>query len=221
MRRASEEVKNQAHQLHDQGLSLRKIAEKVGFSEGAVWGWINPDAVQRSRDRNRERQNQRRNEAFHERYWGDAEFRQNRLASDREAHKRRYADNPEKFREKSLLRYYDHLEQYMLSNARKRARDRDLEFCLSLEEIIIPDCCPYLGIPIIRERGGLRPDSPSLDRIDPTKGYISGNVIVVSHMANAMKNSASPLEFIAMAKRLEKLIQTDERFDQYRINGGL
>ena len=40
---------------------------------------------------------------------------------------------------------------------------------------------------------GPRPieNSPSLDRIDPTKGYVKGNVWIISHKANVFKSYAT------------------------------
>ena len=40
--------------------------------------------------------------------------------------------------------------------------------------------------------GKQQPNSPSLDRIDSTKGYIPGNVMIMSTLANKMKQNATP-----------------------------
>lgn len=48
-----------------------------------------------------------------------------------------------------------------------------------------------------REIGFDAPQTASLDRIDSTKGYLSGNVQWVHVSVNRMKNSFSQNEFIA------------------------
>jgi len=55
--------------------------------------------------------------------------------------------------------------------------------------------CPVLKIKLdwgMSGRTGDRTKSPSLDRIDSTKGYIKGNVRIISNLANSMKNNATP-----------------------------
>jgi len=85
----------------------------------------------------------------------------------------------------------DTTEYIMFINARRRAGISGLEFGLELEDIIIPEFCPVLGIRL--ERGIDKPvdTSPSLDRIDPSKGYIKENIAVISYRANRLKNSFS------------------------------
>jgi hypothetical protein len=73
-----------------------------------------------------------------------------------------------------------------------------LDFDLTVDDVVIPDVCPLLGIKLQwrgRNDGKTHADSPSLDRKDSTKGYTKDNVWVISHRANTIKNSASPEEF--------------------------
>jgi hypothetical protein len=49
--------------------------------------------------------------------------------------------------------------------------------------------------------------SPSLDRIDNNKGYIKGNVEVISWKANIMKSNASPEELVEFAKAILEKFQ--------------
>jgi hypothetical protein len=85
----------------------------------------------------------------------------------------------------------------MVRAARCRAKKSRIPFNISYADIIIPDKCPYLSIPIILPNyvlGSCGPSSrnaPSLDRIVPEKGYVVGNVEVISHLANTMKQDAS------------------------------
>ena len=76
----------------------------------------------------------------------------------------------------------------LLSSAKSRAMKSNLDFNLELIDIIIPEFCPILGIKLNKNRIKFGPDSPSLDRVDTTKGYIKGNVKVISHRANTMKS---------------------------------
>lgn len=95
-----------------------------------------------------------------------------------------------------------HINRYMLTRAKQRAERNGLEFNLELEDIVIPDICPLLEVPIVL---GTKEDyeySPSLDRIDNTKGYVKGNVWVISKKANSMKNSASPQELSNFCKNI-------------------
>jgi hypothetical protein len=57
-----------------------------------------------------------------------------------------------------------------------------------------PEFCPVFGCKLIYGAvGGGRgwPNSASLDRIDNTKGYIPGNVAIISLRANCIKRDAS------------------------------
>lgn len=88
-------------------------------------------------------------------------------------------------------------EQKMWNSAKWRANKGELEFDIDIEDIKIPDRCPVLGIEL--EPGGENQDnSPSLDRMDPSKGYVKGNVKVISYRANMIKSNATSDEIEAV-----------------------
>ena len=92
----------------------------------------------------------------------------------------------------------------IISSSRNRARKCGYAFDLTVEDIVIPDRCPILGIPLrlkawAGETGGTD-NSPSLDRIDPSKGYVRGNIRVVSNRANTLRNNAT-LKELALVYR--------------------
>jgi len=92
----------------------------------------------------------------------------------------------------------------MFLGARERSKKKNLEFTITKEDIIIPDVCPLLEIKLDSEIKD-RIHSPSLDRIDSSKGYIKGNVWVISNRANTLKNDASLQELKTLVENLEKL----------------
>jgi hypothetical protein len=92
----------------------------------------------------------------------------------------------------------------MLEAARIRAKRAGVPCTIGVEDIIIPDACPFLGTPLVFGTRAFHDASPSLDRLRPELGYVPGNVIVCSHRANWIKHNATPdeLEQIAAALRL-------------------
>lgn len=77
---------------------------------------------------------------------------------------------------------------YWITNLRIRARKMGLPFNLTKEDLPVPDLCPVLKIPLIFASGGKpTPNSPSADRVDNSKGYIKGNVRIISFKANRAK----------------------------------
>jgi hypothetical protein len=89
----------------------------------------------------------------------------------------------------------------MLHRAQQRSRKGGILCTIEKGDIKIPEVCPILGIPLVRSHGkGASRSSPSLDRKNPLLGYVKGNIQVISHQANTMKNNASPEEILAFGK---------------------
>jgi hypothetical protein len=89
--------------------------------------------------------------------------------------------------------------------AKRRAGQHKIKFNIKVEDIVIPDVCPVLKIPIYRDTDGLCANSPSLDRIDPSKGYVKGNIRVISFRANTLKNNATLKELTMLLADARKL----------------
>lgn len=96
-----------------------------------------------------------------------------------------------RFQERKMLYNDNHINKYLWFEARKRAKEKGLEFTIEPRHIIVPDICPISLVAMERNRGKLGPNSYSLDRIDSSKGYIPGNVAVISFKANQIKNNFS------------------------------
>lgn len=101
-----------------------------------------------------------------------------------------YKNNKQKVLTLRKQRYKENLQKVLYKSAKDRAKKKNIPFNIDIEDIIIPEKCPVFGFKF--EIGTKdKQKSPSLDRIIPEKGYVKGNIIVVSLKANTMKNNAS------------------------------
>lgn len=97
----------------------------------------------------------------------------------------------------------------VVSSMRHRAKKHNIPFNITAKYLasITPEFCPVLGIPLLRStNGGATRNSPSVDRIVPELGYVEGNVIVVSMLANSVRSSATPDEIEAVATFYRRLL---------------
>jgi hypothetical protein len=86
-----------------------------------------------------------------------------------------------------------------LMGAKTRAKLKGVPFEILASDILIPDKCPVLGIPLVwGDR--LTNNTPSIDRVIPEKGYVKGNCVVISMKANRLKNNASEDDLRAILK---------------------
>lgn len=123
--------------------------------------------------------------------------------------KQNYKNNGHKFRKNYQFRYHARtIEQQAYINARGRALREGVPFTITLEDI--PPCdgiCPITLEPIFRSKGLHFNNSPSLDRIDNSKGYEPGNIRVISYRANSRKGDLSYEEI----KRLWDYVNDNRR----------
>lgn len=67
--------------------------------------------------------------------------------------------------------------------------------------------CPALGIKMKWNSSPHTGNSPSLDRIDPSKGYVRGNLAWISERANTMKHDGTLEELEKLTKWLKKQVK--------------
>lgn len=89
----------------------------------------------------------------------------------------------------------------MWRRAKARATKYNIPFDIDVSDIVIPEFCPVLGVPLVvfKGRSGGEDNSPALDRVDNSQGYVKGNILVISHLANMMKSSANPEQLVKFA----------------------
>ena len=110
--------------------------------------------------------------------------------------KARRISSKEQFRQYDLNKAHNNYEGILFQSTKAD----NIEHTISKHDIIIPDKCPYLDVPLTRLHGqGQLPTNASIDRIDNSKGYIKGNIQVISKLANRMKNHATKEQLIAFA----------------------
>lgn len=108
--------------------------------------------------------------------------------------------------EESRKKYYSskkgHLSAFK-AHAMQRAKISNLPFDIDLNYLteIATKCCPIFKQEFRwgRHKGKPNDFTPSLDRIVPELGYVKGNVVFISVLANRIKNNATEKELYAVA----------------------
>jgi hypothetical protein len=119
------------------------------------------------------------------------------------ARKRYYEKNKHRWKEYSKKYRSEESGQAkaILSGCKHRAKAKSLDFNLEISDILpFPTICPVLGIEILLGQDKNSPNSPSIDRIDNTKGYTKDNIKVISLRANSLKGGAT-------LEELDKILQ--------------
>lgn len=91
------------------------------------------------------------------------------------------------------------------NNKAKLRKELSIEYYKSL----LVTHCPLLGLKLTYANcaGNNTPQNyATLDKIDPTKGYVPGNVQILSYRANTLKNSATLEELKLIVQNWEKQI---------------
>lgn len=95
-----------------------------------------------------------------------------------------------------------------LSDARRRAKKKNLQFNIDADYLnsIFPKdfICPILGYLMVPGKNKSTNTSPSLDRINPSSGYVKGNVEFVCLLANRMMSNAHGPDLVRFAKWIDK-----------------
>jgi hypothetical protein len=122
-----------------------------------------------------------------------------------------YDDNIVYNREVLLLRQQRRPLARLIAVAKYRAKQYNLEFNIKESDLELPIYCPILELKLEYSPRERLDNSYSLDRVDPSKGYVKGNVRVISWKANRMKNHLS-LDF------LERVIKYIKDHQERNIN---
>lgn len=106
---------------------------------------------------------------------------------------------------KRMMRYRSRdPKRFILYSSRCNAKVTGVENTLTLVDIPeIPKYCPvfpWIKLTIKTGQGHKNPAAPSIDRIDPSKGYIKGNIRIISWRANQLKSNGTLREFQALVK---------------------
>jgi hypothetical protein len=113
-------------------------------------------------------------------------------------HKKWREANPEKHKQN----YSSLSPEYKIWYAIKsKCKKNNIEFDLDVSDIDPPKLCPVFNIPLDRRDSN---HTPSVDRVDPSKGYTKDNICVISLKANRMKQDSSIDDLKMLIKYMEE-----------------
>jgi hypothetical protein len=119
----------------------------------------------------------------------DAEYRKRTGATRTKKQAQWRADNVIRIRERDARRRLQKRAQCLINGARTRSKSKGIAFALDsfeaeLQARIDAGRCELSGI-LFDLSPGRKPNSPSLDRINPAFGYIPDNVRLICYALNA------------------------------------
>ena len=79
----------------------------------------------------------------------------------------------------------------LFMSTKSSAKTKGLENTLNIEDIVIPEYCPVFGYKLLKD--GIEDNSPSVDRVDNSIGYIKENIRIISWRANKKKSDLTLL----------------------------
>lgn len=80
---------------------------------------------------------------------------------------------------------------YIIAELSRNAKKRGQDFSITKADLLpMPTHCPVFGV-LLDYSGSAAINTASVDRIDSSKGYASGNVAIISKRANTIKNNAT------------------------------
>ena len=141
------------------------------------------------KDPEKRRQHDRERGKLPHRRARDREYSRTHSKEKTEASRLWKINNPEKAQ--TWYGQWRGTSRYLLGKAKSRAKALGLDFSITLQDIPVPVFCPVLGIPLFPGEKHITNNSPTVDRIRLTQGYIPGNVRVISYRANRIKNDAT------------------------------
>ena len=109
-------------------------------------------------------------------------------------------DNQKKEISRNAQRRHNNPARFMWQRAKERSKATGIPFDISVDDVVVPSVCPVFGFSLEHHTGKAEENSPALDRVIPALGYIKGNVRVISHKANVIKNNATPDELFLVAQ---------------------
>lgn len=117
-----------------------------------------------------------------------------------------YKERQQANRKANLARYAEYQrnrrrrlpEEHLFLQAKSRAKKFGIPFTITQADIEWVTHCPVFGMELnyrknegSKEGWSIRQHSATLDRRDNAKGYVPGNVFVISHHANRLKGDAT------------------------------
>lgn len=92
-----------------------------------------------------------------------------------------------------------------VGSLKQSAKKRGIDFDMTAEDLLEigqPKVCKYLGMELDYAADSIKPESASVNRIDPRKGYVRGNIEIISNKANSMLLDATPEELMTFVENV-------------------